>query len=105
MSVSPSCLKMALWSLASPLWNKFMYPPWNAQQMESDGRGPNTQTIEGGEPSANKALAKVPAKDMAEGRAETVDFSGDDCKALLSLLQIVHLQFGKIPTEVSSISC
>lgn len=55
--------------MASPVWKKFMFPPWA--------------------PESNAGVEK------------TIDFSEDNGVAVVILLQIAHLQFTQVPTEIS----
>lgn len=64
-------------ALASPVWKKFMYPPWNPS----------------GDTTTSRTVGKV-------APVSRVDFSTDNRHALLLLLQIVHYQFDKIPAEL-----
>jgi len=57
---------------ASPVWKKFIYPPFPKITDEGNGNSSNTQ----------------------------IDFTEDNGKALLILLNIAHLQFNKVPSEL-----
>lgn len=61
-------------SLASPVWNKTLNPPF-----------PKLVSKEGGNNNIQD---------------KQIDFSEDDAEALLLLLRIVHLQFNKIPSRL-----
>lgn len=61
-------------SLASPVWNKTLNPPF-----------PKLVSKEGGNNNIQD---------------KQIDFSEDDTEALLLLLRIVHLQFNKIPSRL-----
>lgn len=54
--------------LASPVWHKFLFPPWDTD---------------------------TPA---ADDDVKQIDFTEDDSNALLILLNICHLRFKKIPS-------
>ena len=60
--------------LASPVWRKFIYPPFPTLP------GPEGESAK--EPDAR------------------IDFTEDDCEALLVLFRLAHLQFKKIPDKL-----
>lgn len=65
-------------ALASPVWEKFLFPPWL-------GSG-ETKSLEG--------------RDVQSPPVQQLDFAEDDGEALLILLRIVHLQFKEIPATL-----
>lgn len=62
--------------MASPVWKKFLFPPW-----EQTGSSINS------EPPAGERTAKQ------------IDCRGDDGDALLVLLNIIHLRFSLVPKK------
>jgi hypothetical protein len=66
-------------ALGSPVWEKFIFPPWS--------RSKETKDLEG--------------KDVQISRVQQLDFVDDDGEALLILLRIAHLQFKDIPVTLS----
>lgn len=69
-------------ALASPIWEKFINPPFPRLLSEDEGEGDG----EG---------------DVAFPQDKQVDFSEDKGEALLMLLWIAHLQFSKVPILMS----
>jgi hypothetical protein len=63
--------------LASPVWKKFLFPPWVIQ---------DTSVV------ASEIVAEVGMKE--------IDCSEDDGEALLVLLNIAHLNFAAVPTKL-----
>lgn len=64
------CVSSSALSIASPVWKKFLYPPWAAPSTHSSPTLPVSQ----------------------------IECTDDDPTALLLLLRIAHLQFRHIPT-------
>jgi hypothetical protein len=73
-------------SLASPVWKKFISPPWRPSQ-------------------AGKAMVSSSSElDSVEGgssHVEPLDFREDDADALLILLRIAHLDFVSVKKKLS----
>jgi hypothetical protein len=66
--------------LASPVWKKFLFPPW--ETIQPDNSHPSTT--------------------IGSGKQKEIDFSHDNSDALLVLLNIAHLCFTKVPnTQLS----
>ena len=61
--------------LASPVWKKFLFPPW--ETIQPDNSNPPTT--------------------IGSGRQKEIDFSHDNSDALLVLLNITHLCFTNVP--------
>jgi hypothetical protein len=59
--------------LASPAWEKFVFPPWENQEI------------------ASTTSSSTP------GQEKAINFTEDNGEALLVLLNIAHLQFCKVP--------
>ncbi|RFU27172.1 hypothetical protein B7463_g9163, partial [Scytalidium lignicola] len=72
-------------ALGSPVWKKFMFPPWRSL------------------PEANSVIDSeyLNGEDTGNHKAKQVDFTEDDGEALLLLLNIVHLKYKLIPTTLS----
>ena len=60
-------------SLASPVWNKILHPPFS----------------------------KLPSQEKGSDDSGPIDFSEDNGEALLLLLRIAHLQFNKVPSTLT----
>jgi len=69
--------------LASPVWKKFVFPPWPSLPAQD-------QLVTGTENSLD-----------SEPSAKELDFEEDDNVALLLLLKIAHLQFTDVPAKLS----
>ncbi|KAE9371890.1 hypothetical protein N431DRAFT_341880 [Stipitochalara longipes BDJ] len=86
-------------SFASPVWKKFIFPPWKTVAAKILAIDPNSDLA----PDAKKI--KMPGSDK-KGRekgavpAEEVDFTDDNGEALLILLRIAHLRFQDNPTTL-----
>lgn len=84
--------------LASPVWKKFIHPPW---RQRFDFRSVAEQ--EANKQSLKQDLATDYKSEAPSTSVEKhIDFSEDDGWALLIILRIVHLRFGKVPELVSS---
>lgn len=82
-------------ALASPIWAKFVFPPFPHLPSERKGISTNgiTSEVEGAtEPEGTEILAD----------SEALDFTSDPAEALLVLLKIAHLQFVSIPAALST---
>jgi hypothetical protein len=66
-------------ALASPAWEKFVFPPWSGPKETKDLEGQYVRTPP----------------------VQQLDFAEDDGEALLTLLRIAHLQFKDIPVTLS----
>lgn len=66
-------------ALGSPVWEKFLFPPWSGSK--------ETQDLEG--------------RDVQTSPVQQLNFVEDDSEALLILLRIAHLQFKDIPVTLS----
>jgi hypothetical protein len=65
-------------ALGSPVWEKFLFPPWS---------GPTeTKDLEG--------------RDVQTSPVQRLNFAKDDGEALLILLHIAYLQYKEIPTTL-----
>ncbi|KAF8855126.1 hypothetical protein BDZ45DRAFT_805227 [Acephala macrosclerotiorum] len=67
-------------ALGSPVWEKFLFPPWSESK--------ETKDLEG--------------QDIRTPPVQRLNFVEDDGEALLILLRIAHLQFKEIPAALSS---
>jgi hypothetical protein len=72
-------------SLASPVWQKFIFPPF----------GPTTPRVEAGSDQGNIANNQH----TRQQPVEQIDFREDDPEALRILLRIAHLKFRDIPAK------
>jgi hypothetical protein len=83
-------------SFASPVWKKFMFPPWKPSTAK---KTPDTDSDS--MPDAKKSkLADEKDKDTNGLLVEEVDFSEDDGESLLILLRVAHLRFHENPTTL-----
>ncbi|TVY84255.1 hypothetical protein LSUE1_G001356 [Lachnellula suecica] len=76
-------------AMASPVWNKFVFPPFARLPAED----------EDGFKEVKSRTQK--AKDKDKRAVEELDFKEDDVDTLLILFRIVHLQFGDIPVSLT----
>jgi hypothetical protein len=76
-------------SLASPVWKKFISPPWRPSQMN---KSRETSSPDDGE---GVRISFPPVSD------ELLDFREDDADALLLLLRIAHLDFISVKKQLS----
>ena len=93
--------------LASPVWKKFIFPPWDPQPTAQSQIEPHSGVQES--VMQNNALSSLqdsvtqdtstPSSNTTE---KSIDFTEDNAVALLLILQIAHLQFGKLSTQISS---
>ncbi|CZR64693.1 uncharacterized protein PAC_14592 [Phialocephala subalpina] len=74
--------------LASPVWQKFLFPPW----------GPNSEN--NGDKNSNNTSRSPNTGAGAGETMKELDFSEDDGGALLLLLRIAHMQFRKVPSKL-----
>ena len=65
-------------ALGSPVWEKFLFPPWSGSREAKDLEG----------------------QDVRTSPVQQLDFAEDDGEALLTLLRIAHLQFKEIPVTL-----
>ena len=66
-------------ALGSPVWEKFLFPPW----------------------SRSKEIKDLEGQDVQISPVQQLNFVEDDGEALLTLLRIAHLQFKDIPVTPS----
>ncbi|KAH8802901.1 hypothetical protein F5884DRAFT_489470 [Xylogone sp. PMI_703] len=71
-------------ALASPVWRKFVFPPWRSLQ-------PEDSAIDLNSPNENSS---------GSHKANQIDFKEDDGQALLLILRIAHLRFNQIPNKL-----
>ena len=83
-------------SFASPVWNKFIFPPWKPMAVQD----PTTTYDSTPAAKKSKVTFKVKIKDRGVLPVEEVDFSDDNGEALLILLRIAHLRFHDTPTTL-----
>ena len=76
-------------SLASPVWKKFISPPWRPSQINKLRETSSLDDNEG------VRISFPPASD------ELLDFREDDADALLLLLRIAHLDFISVKKRLS----
>ncbi|KAE9364482.1 hypothetical protein N431DRAFT_447657 [Stipitochalara longipes BDJ] len=76
-------------SLASPVWRKFISPPWRPSQIDKKKKASRSEDNEG------VKLSSEPEPD------EPLDFREDDAEALLLLLRIAHLDFVSVKKRLS----
>lgn len=88
--------------LASPIWKKFVFPPWEVPQLTAPLNGKYTLMIDLSPHQANNnvgdhghAFSGVPV-----AATKKIDFTEDDPQALRILLKIIHFQFQDIPAEL-----
>lgn len=74
-------------SLASPVWQKFIFPPF----------GPTVQPVEG----VSQGGTAGETRNLRQQPVEQIDFREDDPEALRILLRIAHLKFRDIPSQLS----
>jgi hypothetical protein len=101
---------------ASPVWKKFLLPPWEANsalELTSPEERPrkisklkvDTQKVNRIQSlrSRPEALSPKPSAKRSSftssAQQREIDCSEDDVDALLILLNIAHLRFGKVPTR------
>lgn len=80
-------------ALASPVWEKFVYPPWGNPV-------PQQRTVAG----AQYLVAdKTTTGDNRSNNhpVSDLDFSEDDTQALLFLLRVAHLEFAPLPDDLT----
>ena len=86
-------------SFASPVWQKFIFPPWKPVTAQNLATDENT----GSAPNAKKiGIAEASPKDNEKGAlpVEEIDFADDNGEALLILLRIAHLRFQDNPATL-----
>ena len=83
-------------SFASPVWKKFIFPPWKPMAVQD----PTTTYDSTPAAKKSKVTFKVKIKDKSVLPVEEVDFSDDNGEALLILLRIAHLRFHDTPTTL-----
>ncbi|KAF7932821.1 uncharacterized protein EAE98_004120 [Botrytis deweyae] len=71
---------------ASPVWKKFVFPPFPLLSSLGNEEEPNSKKA--------RAVPEEPFPDIE------LDFTEDNPEALLILLQIAHLKFSKIPSQL-----
>ena len=76
-------------SLASPVWRKFISPPWRPSQLDKAKKASKSEEDEG---------VKLSLEPEPE---EPLDFREDDPDALLLLLRIAHLDFVSVKKRLS----
>jgi hypothetical protein len=89
-------------SLASPVWKKFIFPPF--RQLRSDRKATGEATTNGDATTEGQGSSRAAKKQKRPDHSmpvETLDFTSDDSDALLVLLRIAHMKFKKIPTSLS----
>jgi hypothetical protein len=79
-------------SFASPIWKKFIFPPWKPMAAEKP-----TTTYESTPAAKKSKVTDKKGKDKSVLPVEEVDFSDDNGEALLVLLRISHLRFHDNP--------
>ncbi|TVY16515.1 hypothetical protein LARI1_G005613 [Lachnellula arida] len=102
--------------LASPVWKKFICPPWNplpatGEEGGTTGGSQNAQETSGvdvaaetvgidgvGEETLSSRAAKKQRTSQAS-KPKELDFTEDNADAFLILLRIAHLQFSELPVE------
>jgi len=89
----------AAMALASPVWKKFVFPPWQAKGASSQLELVNDCMIS---ESANLSSTMKELHNDSENMAKStsIDFSEDNAQALQLLLRIVHLQFDRLPISI-----
>lgn len=88
----------AAMALASKVWEKFMFPPWQVLSSTPNVPNPSNDISSDSDPTAQaKVEVKRTEKDCLALNKANVDFSEDDAEALFILLQVAHLQFHKLP--------
>jgi hypothetical protein len=86
-SVSPHAM-----ALASPVWKKFVFPPFRQLKQHSEA-----EKTAANQPEVEKKTAESKDEDLP---VNEVDFSEDDAEALLILLRIAHFKFAMVPQTV-----
>ncbi|TVY90016.1 hypothetical protein LAWI1_G005082 [Lachnellula willkommii] len=106
--------------LASPVWKKFIFPPWNPlpathEEGETTGGSQNAQEPGGVDVAAEtvglddadqETLSSRAAKKQRTSQAsksKELDFTEDNADTFLILLRIAHLQFSKLPVDGMSL--
>jgi hypothetical protein len=76
-------------SLASPVWKKFISPPWRPSQISKTNKTSRSEEDGGARLSSGTQLD------------EPLDFREDDADALLLILRIAHLDFISVKKRLS----
>jgi hypothetical protein len=91
-------------ALASPVWKKFIFPPFRQMPPNSDTAVvlETAGTAESSEPVVTEKIAtmKLKASSPSVEPREEIDFAEDPAEALLILLNITHFRFTTVPLTI-----
>jgi hypothetical protein len=97
--VFKGCVVSGAMALASPVWRKFIFPPWYTQE----GQGGMPTTIPKDDGQGGHRRSASPASKNNNGQKPPVvslNFCDDDSVALLILLRLVHFKTKDTPTKL-----
>lgn len=81
-------------SLASPVWRKFVSPPWQSPPQPEEDSVADSGYQSGSEAAAADASVEA-------NKQQQLDFTDDNGNALLILLNIAHLKFARVPSKLA----